>query len=63
MWSFSTMASLDEEASGCASLRRDVASGRVRAVMHDATHAEPREPAAADIPVGDYVFVVADRAR
>ena len=61
MWSFSTMASLDEEASGCAALRRDVASGRVRAVMHDAGHLETREPAAADIPVGDYVFVTADR--
>ncbi len=63
MWSFSTMASLDEEASGCAALRRDVASGRVRTVMHDASFPETREPAAADIPVGDYVFVIADRAR
>lgn len=63
MWSFSTLASLDEEASGCAALRRDVASGRVRAVMNDAAYPEKREPPAADIPVGDYVFVIADRAR
>ena len=62
MWSFTTLASLEEEAAGCAALRRDLASGRVRTVMHEATREEARgSVSAAD--AGDYLFVIADRAN
>ena len=58
MCSFSTLAQLDEEAAGCAELRRDLASGRVRTIMDASVSEEPREPAT--VP-GDYIFIVADR--
>jgi ubiquinone/menaquinone biosynthesis C-methylase UbiE len=62
MWSFATLASLDEEAAGCAALRRDLASGRIRAVMQDAAREASQDAAAsADPGAGDYLFVIADR--
>jgi ubiquinone/menaquinone biosynthesis C-methylase UbiE len=62
MWSFSTLAALAEEAAGCAELRRDLASSRVRMVMGDAMRQESADaPDAAAVPAGDYLFVVADR--
>jgi ubiquinone/menaquinone biosynthesis C-methylase UbiE len=50
MWSFATLAPPSEEATGCAELRRDLASGRIATVV-------PTE----DDPGGDYLFVVAER--
>jgi hypothetical protein len=50
MWSFAHLAPPSEEATGCAELRRDVASGRIAEVLP-----------AGDDPLGDYVFVVAER--
>jgi ubiquinone/menaquinone biosynthesis C-methylase UbiE len=50
MWSFANLAPPTEEATGCAELRRDVASGRIADVL-----------ATGDDPAGDYLFVVAER--
>jgi ubiquinone/menaquinone biosynthesis C-methylase UbiE len=50
MWSFATLAPPSEEATGCAELRRDLASGRIASVLPTV-----------DDPLGDYLFVVADR--
>ena len=50
MWSFSNLAPPSEEAAGCAELRRDVASGRIAEVLP-----------VGDDPLGDYLFVVAER--
>jgi ubiquinone/menaquinone biosynthesis C-methylase UbiE len=59
MWSFTTLASLEEEAAGCAALRRDLASGRVRTVIHEAAREESRSFVSTTDP-GDYLFVIAD---
>jgi len=50
MWSFATLAPPSEEAAGCAELRRDLESGRIASVVPTG-----------DDPLGDYVFVVAER--
>lgn len=50
MWSFATLAPPNEEASGCNSLRRDLASGRISTFIRDADSAD-----------GDYTFIVAER--
>jgi ubiquinone/menaquinone biosynthesis C-methylase UbiE len=50
MWSFANLAPPAEEATGCAELRRDVASGKVGDVV-----------AQCDDRLGDYLFVVAER--
>lgn len=59
MWSFSTLASLEEESAGCAALRRDLASGRVRTLIREATREESRA-FVSTTDAGDYVFVIAD---
>jgi ubiquinone/menaquinone biosynthesis C-methylase UbiE len=59
MWSFATLATPEEEATGCAALRRDLYSGRVQAVMQDSASGESSPGGLA----GDYTFVVADRVR
>jgi ubiquinone/menaquinone biosynthesis C-methylase UbiE len=60
VWSFTTLASLEEEAAGCAALRRDLASGRVRTVMHEATREEESRGFISTTEAGDYLFVIAD---
>jgi ubiquinone/menaquinone biosynthesis C-methylase UbiE len=62
MWSFTTLASLEEEAAGCAALRRDLASGRVRTIIHEATREESRG-FVSTTDAGDYLFVIADHAK
>jgi ubiquinone/menaquinone biosynthesis C-methylase UbiE len=64
MWSFSTLAPPEEETAGCAELRRDLASGRVRIVMRDALREESSDPSGHNASVaGDYTFVIATRTR
>lgn len=65
MWSFSTLAPINEEAAGCAALRRDLASGRVRSIMTEADREDPRATAlgTSDIGTGDYLFVIAEKDR
>jgi ubiquinone/menaquinone biosynthesis C-methylase UbiE len=62
MWSFAHLASPAEEVAGCAGLRRDIASGRIRTVIKDAIREESMASLRGGSSVGgDYVFVVARR--